>query len=687
LEVLADLSALETKLNSLISFFSLCEHFSMNDKAANIFVIGDLVIDHTIFVQHPSAPHKEMEDEDIYEVVRRIDTAGGAANSARILAVLNPGRTSLWGLVGRSNWGDFRSILANCHAIDGAHSNVRFRGVRDETQAQMNTITRLVMVEGTPPNYDHKRISKVRFDDYGHLHVSGDKRLSLLYYLERAHQKDKIDAIVINDFDMNCLTPALVKEIAKFANEQTPPIPLFVDPKRDRKKYSGIEGTAIFPHLSEWCYLTEQKNVGAEKGWQQKIDRAEGLAEMAQLSFRYLGNFTYHIIKCGEQGAVVLAPHPQKSDRYGVYRFERHKTKRTAPPPQIACGDVMTAVFALEFSRSKQDTNAALTAFMKANATVACYRDMSWNRMPSRESVEEAQSNLISPEPITEPSKGMLFLPKKNPTDLSEYETLVQGLFSLDSTFRNKIKDLLENISMEWKGRLKSIILGAPSGSGKSTIITELDGKLGERLGISVVEFKEPKDNIDWNNLDKFFNELFEKQGAKTGKLLVVIDEALKEPTGSLLKDYGVKMLNAAHDHNTRFLLIDAKFESSNTPTVNSEFTSRCIPFYLSGLDERPLDIPYIVAERIFVQGKDQSFSYIRVEGKFLLSLTNAILSSPNPRILCNWVDEAYTEALSQWNQREPLNLRFEHLPAKVRSLNNPSIDIVRETYDFNRSR
>src|SRR5260221_8837924 len=133
----------------------------MNDVSRNIFVIGDLVVDHTVFVQQPSGPHQNIEGEPVHEVVRRIDRAGGAANTARILAILNTGQTFLWGLTGESNWGPFRSILEKSQAIDGADSNIKFRGVRDETNAQMNTITRLIMV-GNPPNYAIRQ-HKVRF--------------------------------------------------------------------------------------------------------------------------------------------------------------------------------------------------------------------------------------------------------------------------------------------------------------------------------------------------------------------------------------------------------------------------------------------------------------------------------------------------------------------------------------------
>ncbi|MCA1613418.1 MAG: PfkB family carbohydrate kinase [Acidobacteria bacterium] len=240
----------------------------MNKRSTNIFVIGDLVIDHTIFVRDATVTHKGIAGEPIYEVVRRVDTAGGAANNARVLAVLSPGKTFLWGLVGRSNWGSFRSILEKCHAIDEADANVEFRGVQDETQAQMNTITRLIMVDDDPPDYDRPE-HKARFDDYGHLHVADDKRLAVIHYLERAHEKHTIDGIIVNDLDMNGLTADIIQRIAKFANGQTPPVPLFIDPKRLGRKYNDIQGTAIMPNLTEWCQLVGQTEPNAPSTWRR----------------------------------------------------------------------------------------------------------------------------------------------------------------------------------------------------------------------------------------------------------------------------------------------------------------------------------------------------------------------------------------------------------------------------------
>lgn len=658
-----------------------------NDKPINIFIVGDLVIDHTVFLREASSRHQRIADELIYEVVRRMDMAGGAANNARILAVLSQGKTFLWGLVGRSNWGSFRSILEKCHAIDEADSNVEFRGVQDETQAQMNTITRLIMVEkGGPPNY-LEPVHKGRFDDYGHLHVANDKRHAVLHYLKRAQEKYRsIDGIIVNDLEMNCLTSEMIKGIAKFASEQKPPIPLFVDPKRDRKKYGEIVGTAIMPNLSEWCSLVEQKEPDAERKWRDGLSSPDSLAEMAQLSFKYLGNFLYHIISCGKDGTVLIFPHPDPrySYKYAVYRLKPHPTKKPNRPPQLGCGDVLTAVFALEFSRSEQDSKGALRAFQIANAVVASYRDMSWHRMPTRDEIEKISATLQPlPKPLAEPSKGMLFLPKKQNVPLANYETKVPGLYSVDATFQRRVDELLNDIQNNWEPKLKSIIMGAPSGCGKSTITAALERTLGNLFGIDVADYQDIPP-VDWNNLENYFKGLQQTLGARSGKLLVIVDEALKGGTGENLEKYGVIMLNAAHSYNIRFLFIGTEFTPDEKTSVNSEFTSRCRSHYLSGLAERPIDIPYIVASRVFECRP--AVNFVEIEGRFLLGITNKILSTNvNPRKLCEWVDDACKNADPRNKQVSPLHINVEHLPDEARPSDAQPSELVPTSFTFHK--
>jgi bifunctional ADP-heptose synthase (sugar kinase/adenylyltransferase) len=659
----------------------------MPSRNKNIFVIGDLVIDHTVYVSSEAEIRaRQHTGVPIYQVVRRLDTAGGAANCARVLAVLNPGHTFLWGLIGKSHWGDFRSILEHCQLIDGAHSNIKFRGVSDETNAQMNTITRLIGTE-LVPSYDPPS-PIVRFDDYGHVHISEEKRNTVLHYLERVHQKYNLDGIILNDLDMNCLKAEMIKKIADFASKGG--IPLFVNPKHEKDKYKDIKGKAIVPNLSEWCHLIGQPERFAY--WRDNLDRKESLQEMAELSFESLGNFDYHIIECGEKGCVLMAPHPEMFDRYAVYRAEPHQTQANHATSHFGCGDVLTAIFAMEFSEKGQTTtHEALAAFQKANAVLACYRDMPWPRMPTREVAAFEQGRTVEPKMAAQPSKGILFLPKERVIRLSDpkHQTKVPGLLSVDLAFRETVISFIEDIEKGLEvADKKSIILSAPSASGKSTIMRELGGKLGEHLGVKLIMLSKPKD-FQWDDPEPFFEELLKQRGAKADKLLIGIDEAIKEPFKPYLVKYGVKLLETAHDMNVRFVFIDALFGPGNELPVDSEFTSRCVPYYLPGLLQRPLDIPYIVAGMIFAMGEEEgrNFDSLMFEGKFLLAVINAALQHPQLRELKTRVNDAYKAALREWDGKESLTMLFKHLPVGTGPLDQQPSDIAKGLYEFYQAR
>ena len=552
----------------------------------------------------------------------------------------------------------------------------------------MNTITRLYLLE---QDDDRKVLTyQTRFDDYGHVHVPEYKRHALRYYLERSHEKNSVDAIILNDFGMNGLTEALIREVASFAQSQEDVIPLFLNPHTDRQKYENIEGTAILPTLAEWCVLVEE-GVTAVERWKNRIRNKRGLEEMAQRSFRFLGNFRYHIIKCGVEGNIMIAPHPKAKDKYAVYTLGVHES--IGPPvPQLGQGDVLTAVFAMEFAESYDKTpKDALIALQKSHAVVACYRDMPWQHMPKADSVQAAQRSLVRPNLRAEPSMGMLFLPKDTTVTMIEHVTRIPDLFSVDAIFHARINTLVEDILSDanWNPQsLKSIILGAPGGSGKSTIMKQLQGSLGRQNGVTALDYSHPK-KIKWKNLENFFADLAKTYGGKKGRVLVLVDEALKktkDTMGSKLARYGVPMLNIATFNHIRFLFIDALFQPGKQPTVKSEFTSRCNPHYLSGLDARPKDIPYIIAGRLFERGSERNFTSITVEGQFLLAVTNAALANrSNPRELCSWVDKAYDVALRNWAGQGAPRLQFKHLPSN-RSWDRQYTSMIPKEYTFYRS-
>jgi replication-associated recombination protein RarA len=313
--------------------------------------------------------------------------------------------------------------------------------------------------------------------------------------------------------------------------------------------------------------------------------------------------------------------------------------------------------------------------------------------MPNREFVADMQRSLERKSLAAEPSKGMLFLPKETNLRMVQFETRVKGLFTADPAFGDTITALLDDIESGWSGRLKSMILGAPAGSGKSTIMKELEGELGDAIRVNVFNASSPGDKsieksimIDWNDLDSFHKQLQSSPDLKGDKVIVVIDEALKSKMRRNLAKAGVPLLNSAHAYGIRYLFIDAGFGPQKQLPVNSEFTSRCIPFYLPSLDQRPMDIPLIVGGVMFRQ-LDKTHQTIRFEANVLRAFTNSTLSKPNPRLLCNWAEMACRNALSAYpgSGQLPLTITLEHLPKELKP-GSQKEDGKGKEYEFHRA-
>ncbi|MEN3335534.1 MAG: hypothetical protein V7641_4899 [Blastocatellia bacterium] len=654
----------------------------------NLFVIGDLVIDHTVFVTIPPGTIQDVSGETVYNVVRRQDGAGGAANSARILGVLNEGQTYLWGVIGSSTWGGFRTILESSQLLDNARSNIEFRGVQDETDAKMNTITRLILVE------ENGRIKRtIRFNDVEHVHVSDSKRETIMYHLKHVHDRNPLDAIVINDLDKKCLTKDIVTAIAGFAEDNR--IPLFVDPKRDRSKYTDIKGTAILPNLLEWCYLIEQPEEKRYKYWRNNLDSSEVLTEMANLSFRYLGNFKYHIITCDRLGAVVIAPHPKREHLYAVYRAGAAPSSEQVIDSPIGCGDIMTAIFAATYDKSWEETEGstemALAAFHQANIAVGCYCDMSWHRMPSYELIRERQKTnpQYSYRLLAEPSKGMLYLPQKEHIILSEVETVLPRIYSVSVNFKSKIKALLEKITiLAQQITPQSLRLGAPSGAGKSRIIEGLLNTLPQR-GMPAIEItkKTLVGLVDKKNRAmQELSELMKQSGYELGggpiPCFVIVDEAY----GNYFSQKSMlDLLHWAHAEGIRFVFVDSLFHSSNKKKVKilDDISSRCFLFEFPGIAERPGDIPYLIANKLLERAESGGLRTIKIDGKLLLSVTNRILEDKHPRETLYALSSVFDNAKKDNQSGHSILVQFEHLPENLAALSrssgrfSPSVFIV----------
>jgi bifunctional ADP-heptose synthase (sugar kinase/adenylyltransferase) len=134
----------------------------LTPEPINVFVLGDLILDHAIFVgQKGDGSYQRVQDESAYSVHRRTNLAGGAANCARVLAAVSAGRTYLWGVGGRSPWGRFSEVLDQSHVYDAAPGRAVLRGIVDQ-HAKTNTITRLILEEPSRGAYASSSLRRLR---------------------------------------------------------------------------------------------------------------------------------------------------------------------------------------------------------------------------------------------------------------------------------------------------------------------------------------------------------------------------------------------------------------------------------------------------------------------------------------------------------------------------------------------
>jgi bifunctional ADP-heptose synthase (sugar kinase/adenylyltransferase) len=669
-------------------------------RMCHSFIIGDLVIDHTIFVKDTTADHQQKARERIFQVLRRTDTAGGAANCARILAALSDGETYLWGIIGKSRWGDFRSILAHAQAVDGSRNAIELRGSADETDAQMNTITRLIDERSGVRN--GPRFGD-RFDEYQHIHVTPQNRATVLYYLERACQKlkrqgkGKLDLIIINDLDYGCLTKEIVAEISNFADRNE--IPLFVDPKYDRNKYDQVKGKAILPNLKEWCRLVGEREK--EDEWRKRVRQSRDLSEMAYRSFLALGSFDYYVITCDEDGIVFIGPDDRMpgEHQYVICKIPSHVPSAPDKLDQLGSGDVLSAVFAMELDRITrietvdQGTAAALKALIRASVVVACYREMPWHHMPSNSHVAKALtviqtdtrynplSNIYVGEPIAHARAGIKYLPKEHKIALSEYSTFVPLWFSQDLQFCGQLQKLRAEC-LDTRGTLH-ITLGAPEGSGKS-ILSKFLQREARKHGIEFDKAPDPDALQAKDKTAAFISDYCSrKDSRRTSYSVLAVDEALKRGFEDL--GFALSICDMCLAHSVRLLLIDTGFFTANPvdKPKNGEMKRRVSQHLLLPPNQRPNDIPLIIAGLIL-----NEVPTVDIQGDFLLGFTCAMLQNPSVGGWKALIDEIVHTVMAREKHSTSLALTGQDLPSTLRKqyLNDGSGAVVAETtFTFSR--
>ncbi len=650
------------------------------DTPVNVFVLGDLVVDHFIPIVDKTTPYQSVGNEHVVNGLPRRTIAGGAANSARQIAALSEGgRTCLWGPSGYSPWGSFLQLLQRSQNIDGVDHPITYLGCHNEALTT-NTITRIVRISS-----GQKISREYRIDDVRNVPVSDAQIGDLLNHIRNEHAQSRIQAFLLNDLNMRALNAQLVLEISKFAEQHE--IPVLVDPKRDWTVYRSIPVVCALPNLNEWCHIV--KDVGNEPRWRNDLNNPDTLRDMAARSILHLPHAVFHIIKCDKDGAVFVGP--DGPGQRLVCHLKPAPGQIGDPTNQIGTGDVLAGALAVEIARlARPDglrSEAVLGALTRAFEVVACYLRLDWQRVPNKRELANFEPPKLNISSRTKLADGLLLLPSAdNPIDLAEMSIKNSSLVSRDAEYRSTIDALIEHFQTGWDGAAaKSAILTGRGGVGKSEII----GLLSEELGqCRVLEWRAADfSKKSCPTVDAAVEKIRAQRDAERAdaaareKLVIVVDEAFAKVGHLTFGRAGKMLLQLAGEEcgPVRFLFVDASFEAYRKKFEASQFLSRCEIFELPELAKRRYDIPYIFAAACIKSDRKtraSTMGTVEISERALLGVINWVLQTSredqSPRKIFQVAAKTVQKARADAPNDSVLKISLRHLSADLRKVVGP---------------
>jgi rfaE bifunctional protein kinase chain/domain len=256
-----------------------------------IAVVGDMMLDGYFWGDvkriSPEAPVPVLEVED--EFFR----FGGAANVALNILTLG-GIPVPVGVIGNDTYGNIFSSLIK-------EKNIQHDGIIIDNERPTTTKTRVIA------NNQHV----VRIDKESKAYINNHIESKILYFIES--EVNKIDGIILQDYNKGILTPSLISSIISLANNKN--ILVTVDPKFDN----------FFEYKDVTVFKPNRKETETVLGIRIKSDKdisSAGRTLLQKLNSKYV------LLTLGEGGIVV---------------FEKGDKERRMPTKAIKVADVSGA--------------------------------------------------------------------------------------------------------------------------------------------------------------------------------------------------------------------------------------------------------------------------------------------------------------------------------------------------------
>ncbi|MCH5322075.1 MAG: D-glycero-beta-D-manno-heptose-7-phosphate kinase [Helicobacter sp.] len=236
----------------------------------NILVVGDLILDHYIWGKceriSPEAPVQ------IVEVGKETLMLGGACNVAHNLISLEA-KVWICGIIGKDKAGkDLLALLKKLH--------INTQGVL--TSKRPTTQKSRIIAS-------HQQV--IRVDRENKQSISPKEEKSLLEFIEKLITQEKLDCILLSDYNKGVLTLSLCQKVIALA--KTHSIKILIDPKgKDYHKYKGA--TLLTPNKKE---ATEATNIA--------ISDDKSLKQ-ALLKLKKMCDLEFSLITLSEDGIAIF---------------------------------------------------------------------------------------------------------------------------------------------------------------------------------------------------------------------------------------------------------------------------------------------------------------------------------------------------------------------------------------------
>ncbi len=194
----------------------------------NIIIIGDVMIDTYIKGKvsriSPEAPVPVVKFET------KEHRLGGAANVALNIKALGA-KPFILSVVGEDDNGKLMEKLVN-------ENHLRTDGLLFSSERITTIKTRII----------GNNQQLIRIDNEDSKNISKGLEFSIVEKLKEIEANNKIDAIILQDYNKGVLTPNVIKNVIDFANKNN--IPTAVDPKREN--FLAYKNVSLFkPNLKE----------------------------------------------------------------------------------------------------------------------------------------------------------------------------------------------------------------------------------------------------------------------------------------------------------------------------------------------------------------------------------------------------------------------------------------------------